>query len=351
MISKQALTKERLLSVLRRFTETQLVIWGDLVVDEFLLGQVNRISREAPVLILDYLRSERVPGGAANTAANVAALGARALPVGSVGRDQSGKDLLFMLNERGVDTSSVAMMDELVTPTKTRVSAAGLHTTRQQIVRIDRGRPHSFSRTHRARLAQLVEKKATAAHGLVVADYGYRTVDPAAVRVMAPRLRAASKPVAVDSRWRLLEFRGATAVTPNEPEMEAALGVSLRRGQQPDLERAATDLLKRLGCHAVLVTRGSRGMAVFQHDTESGDYIPVYGSDQVADVTGAGDTVMATFSIALAAGANPFEAARLANYAGGLVVMKQGTATVTLAELRAALSRDNALPDTPPTTS
>lgn len=325
----------RLLDLLDRFPEVRLALWGDFVVDEFILGQVNRISREAPVLILDYLGENRVPGGAANTAANIAAVDAVPIPVGVVGDDPSGHALRDILSSRGMDTSAILVRPEVVTPTKTRISGAGLHTTRQQIVRIDRGRPHTLPLSLRRKLAATAGRIAGAGQGLVVGDYGYDTVEPAAVRRLSRTL--SRRLVAVDTRWRLLKYRGVTTVTPNEPEVQEALGISLQEGHEADLPSAGQELLKRLGCASLIITRGSQGMAVFHRRRKKPLLIPVYGADEVADVTGAGDTVMAVYAVSLAAGGSVEEAAHLANFAGGLVVMKQGTATVSRSELRQAV--------------
>jgi rfaE bifunctional protein kinase chain/domain len=227
-----------------------------------------------------------------------------------------------------------------MTPTKSRISGAGLHTTRQQIVRLDRGGPHPLSPTRRRRLAAAAAAAAVGAQGLVLADYGYGAIEPAAGRRLARQIRQAGKLVAVDSRWRLLQFKGVTTATPNEPELEAAVGASLRGADGAALAAAGGELLRRLDCETLLVTRGRQGMAVFTAGKPAPTLLPVYGTDEVADVTGAGDTVMAVYTVALAAGAAPVDAARLANYAGGLVVMKQGTATVSLEELCSAVEAD-----------
>ena len=323
----------RLREILDAFTGVSIALWGDFVLDEFLLGEVNRISREAPVLILDYVRSQYVPGGAANTAANVAALGARVIPLGVVGDDDPGQRLLDELARRGLDAGAIQAVSGQMTPVKTRVSGAGLHTTQQQIVRIDRGRPFVLDPTCRAAMAGRVEEILPDVSAVIIGDYGYGSVDPATVRRLAAGTPDHGRPVMVDSRWRLLEFEGVQAVTPNEPEVEATLGISLRGAGEPGLAQAGLELLRRLRCASVLITRGSQGMAVFSDDQPPA-FIPGHGTDAVADVTGAGDTVMATYAVALAAGATPLEAAHLANIAGGLVVMKQGTATVTADELR-----------------
>jgi len=334
-MSEAMALRRRLLAVVDRFPTVRLAVWGDFVVDEFLLGQVNRISREAPVLILDYLEEQRVPGGAANTAANIAALDAVPVPVGVVGDDTAGHALRDIMARRGMDVGAVLVRPEVTTPTKTRIAGAGLHTTRQQIVRIDRGTPHALTPYLRRKLATTAAELSRDCAGLVVGDYGYESVEPAAVRRLARELRP--RLVAVDSRRRLLSFRGVTALTPNEPEVQAALNISLEEPGDDPVAAAGTDLLARLDCASLVITRGSKGMAVFSRRRHRPQFLPVYGTDEVADVTGAGDTVMAVYALALAAKARPHEAAHLANFAGGLVVMKQGTATVTRRELRRAI--------------
>ncbi len=345
----------RFAEIVGRFAQARLVVAGDLIADEFLYGQVERVSREAPVLILKYDATEVVPGGAGNAAANVAALGARVRIVGLIGRDDPGRRLLAALPARA-NTRGVVRSAGWVTPVKTRVLAGGVHSAKQQVVRIDRvGTPLS------ARQAHAVEKKLEAALGdaltdadaVIVSDYGSGLYGPAllaraearaAGRVAARRRASAHVQPAyvgrvpmilVDSRHGLAGFKGVTACTPNESEVEALLGV--RIGEDLDvLEKAGRTLLRKLQSRAVLITRGSRGMALFEPGRPT-EHLPIVGSDQVADVTGAGDTVIATFSLALACGATFSEAAHLANHAGGLVVMKRGTATISARELLASV--------------
>src|SRR5436190_945678 len=257
----EAERKERLLSLIDGFSSRRVLVLGDLIADEFIYGEVARVSREAPVLILKYDATEIVAGGAGNAANNVATLGGRTRLVGLIGADPEGRRLL-----------------------------AGFH----------------------------------------------RGVVRAAV---ARRARRRPIPVLLDSRYRLLDYRGLTTCTPNESEVEHILGIHIDEDADA-LERAGRRLLRRTGMHAVLITRGSRGMALFQ-PRQPAIHLPIFGSDEVTDVTGAGDTVNATFGLALAAGASFYEAARLANYAGGLVVMKRGTATVSSRELADAVSSDH----------
>jgi D-glycero-beta-D-manno-heptose-7-phosphate kinase len=313
-----------------------VVVFGDLIADEYVYGRIARVSREAPVLILEYNATEILPGGAGNAASNVASLGGRVRLVSLVGRDEPGRRL-FRVLPRAVERQGLVRPGGYRTPVKTRILAGGIHSAKQQVVRIDRYTGEPVSDPHRA----LVERAARAAirdaDAVLVSDYGSGLVTPRFVAELAARLRAKRRPVPIliDSRYALTRYRGLTACTPNESEVEQVLGVTI--GDRPAvLERAGRALLKRTRMASVLITRGSRGMALFEPGKPT-VHIPIFGSDQVADVTGAGDTVMDTMTLALAAGGSFEEAARLANYAGGLVVMKRGTATVSAAELRRAV--------------
>jgi rfaE bifunctional protein kinase chain/domain len=316
-------------------------VFGDLIVDEFIYGELSRVSREAPVLILDYDSTDIVPGGAGNAANNIAALGARPAAVGTAGRDETGRRLLEVMRRR-VDVSGVIRPAGYRTPTKTRILAGGVHSAKQQVVRIDRATRPAYSDGDRRAIEARLLRACSGANALLVSDYGTGLVTPAAVARARARLRGSGKgrqPVLIDSRYSLLRFRGMTACTPNESEVENLLGIRIGENLKA-LERAGRELLARTRSDAVLVTRGSRGMALFERDRPT-THVPIFGSDQIADVTGAGDTVIATMTLALAAGATFYEAARLANYAGGLVVMKRGTATVTADELRQAILSDD----------
>jgi rfaE bifunctional protein kinase chain/domain len=329
----------QLLSLTDAFRGKRLVIIGDVVADEFVYGRVARVSREAPVLILEYDSTEIVPGGAGNAANNVAALGGRAVLVAVVGRDEPGRRLVAALHRR-VEPRHLVRTNGRPTPIKTRVLAGGVHSAKQQIVRIDRAVPRAIEPTTR----QAVERAALAAvrgaDAVLVSDYGSGLVTPRLVRKVNAELRRAgmSVPVLVDTRYRLLDYTGVTISTPNQSEVEQALG--LRIGDNLRLlERAGRDILERTRMQAVLITRGSRGMALFLPDTPT-VHIPIFGTEYIVDVTGAGDTVVSTVGLALAAGGSFEAAARLANYAGGLVVMKRGTATISGDELRTAIARD-----------
>jgi rfaE bifunctional protein kinase chain/domain len=325
---------EPLLEIVARLRGRRILVLADLVADEFVYGRVERVSREAPVLILRHEASDLRLGGGANAAHNIRTLGGVPLPVGALGRDAAGARLRALFREKGVSTSRVFTDPAYVTPVKTRVLAGGVHSTKQQIVRIDKVEPLRDGALLRRRVLAAVGD-APRVDAVLVSDYGLGLLTRDVVEAAVALARRRRVPVTVDSRYGLLAFRGMTAVTPNEPEVEAALGTSIGHDRRR-LEAAGRTVLRRLGAEAVLVTRGSDGMALFERGKEP-LHIPIHGSDQVADVTGAGDTVIAAFTLALAAGATPAAAGRLANYAGGIVVMKRGTATVTAAELLAAV--------------
>jgi rfaE bifunctional protein kinase chain/domain len=312
----------------------RIVVVGDLIADQFISGEVSRMSREAPVLILKYDNTTIVPGGAGNAAANVAALGARVDVVGLVGRDDEGRRLLKAL-PRGANLRGVIRAAGYTTPVKTRILAGGVHSAKQQIVRIDKtGAP--VTDALRARVQAALTRAVRGADAIIVSDYGSGVINATMVRKALSRAGRKKPLVLVDSRYAMLSFAGMTATTPNESEVEAQLGMAIGDDVRA-LERAGRALLKKTRATSVLITRGSRGMALF----EAGQrpvHIPIVGSDEVADVTGAGDTVIATFALALAAGASSREAAHLANHAGGIVVMKRGTATVTRVELASSVS-------------
>ena len=322
-------------SVLERFPALEVVVWGDFVADEFIGGDISRVSREAPVLILKRRERSIVPGGAANAAANLSALGVRVHLVGAIGDDDAGHRLIEAFERYGMSTSGLLRVPGRITPTKTRILAGHTHTARQQVVRIDH-EPELLEAAHQAELRRTALALAGRHSAMLISDYGYGSVTPDGSREVSGQLAPGSI-VTVDARYQIGAYSGLTAATPNEPELEAALGIEIGNDLNR-LEQAGRRLLERLECRQLLVTRGKDGMALFEPDRPT-RHIPVHGSDQALDVTGAGDTVIAVFTAALAAGADGLTAARLANCAGGIVVMKRGTATVPLEELRAAAER------------
>lgn len=308
------------------------MIIGDAIADKFVHGSISRVSREAPVFILRHQRTETVPGGAANCAMNLAALGVHVSLISVTGDDESGSELRAKLEAAGVDIEGVVVSDKVQTTTKVRILAGQSHSSKQQVIRIDYEGAPLADEAIRSAILKKLEHAFASANGIVISDYNYGVVDARATELIR---KAADVPVLVDSRFRLSEFTGFTAATPNQEEVENLSGAPISSAD--DLENAAKELKKRLAHHALLVTQGNQGMTLLE-----GDAAPVHihavGAQQAVDVTGAGDTVIATFALALASGASLTNAAHLANYAGGLVVMKRGTATVSLTELEHAVS-------------
>ena len=327
-------SSESLLAAIAAFRRKRIVVFGDLIADEFVYGRIARVSREAPVLILEYDTTEIVPGGAGNAANNVASLGGMVTLVSLVGQDDAG-DRLFKILPKSVERSGLTRPRAYRTPVKTRILAGGIHSAKQQVVRIDRYTGESVIDAHRKAAERAAKRAIENADAVLISDYGSGLVQPRFVAELAATINGRI-PILIDSRYALTRYRGLTACTPNESEVEQVLGVTIDDSKRV-LERAGRKLLEQTNMQAVLITRGSRGMALFEPDKPT-VHIPIFGSDQIADVTGAGDTVMATMTLALAAGASFEQAARLANYAGGIVVMKRGTATVSAAELRRAIA-------------
>jgi len=330
---------KRLREVVACFGSKTVVVVGDLIADEYLYGKPARISREAPVLILRFTDREVRLGGAANAAHNVRALGATALPVGVLGADIAGAEVLRLFAETGIPTDGILQARERLTPVKTRIMAGGYESTRQQVVRLDREPEPTIADSVEAALVAAVKTAGSRADAFLVSDYGYGAVTPRVFDTVLETARSRHAVVTVDSRYDLPRFKGATAAAPNEPEVEALAGAELV--DERALEKAGRAVLERLEARFLLVTRGSRGMALFEREGPV-TFMPIHGSDQIADVTGAGDTVISAFTVALASGAGAGEAAWLANVAGGVVVMKRGTATVSAAELSESLSDDGA---------
>ena len=324
--------KQKLLEILDKFSGCKIVVVGDLIADEFLYGRIARVSREAPVLVLEYRDLIRLPGGAANAANNLLELDCGVTIAGVVGRDEPGKDLTAILGKKGANVRIVRRVRSYATPVKTRILAGAHHSAPQQVVRVDR--------VHHSGPECLIpwsslERSLLSADGIIVSDYGYGAI----VTPLLDKLRRMAWkrgiPIVVDSRFRMSEFHDVTSITPNITELESSMGVSIG-GDAQLLRKVARRILRNQRLQSLLVTQGRFGMTLFESQKDP-LHIPIYGTDEVADVTGAGDTVIAVFTLSLACGAPPEHAARLANYAGGIVVMKRGTATVTRKELRAAI--------------
>lgn len=338
----QAMTKhlkeaERLKKIVESLPNVTVTVLGDLVADEFVFGEISRVSREAPVLILKHRERTVLPGGGANAANNLADLGVNVLPVGVVGDDEPGRLLLKYFRHKHIPVSGVLKDRAYTTVTKTRILAGMAHTARQQVVRVDR-EPQQMPNSHLTRELYLAARNYVhASDALLVSDYGYGAATPAIVNALREKGKIGTAPIVLDSRYRLLQYAGVTAATPNEPEVEEALGVRIGHDWNK-LIAAGEQVMNHMKLPSLVITRGRDGMVAFDEKHKPAD-IPIVGSDQVADVTGAGDTVIAVFTAALAAGATTEESAQLANYAGGIVVMKRGTATVSRDELLHAIEQ------------
>lgn len=323
-----------LAALLPGFAGAEVVVVGDLVADEYVYGETERISREAPVLIVRYESREIRAGCAGNAARNLAALGVPVRVVGLVGDDALGAALLEALAEGGADVSGVLRVKGRATEAKTRILAGGRSTRRQQMLRLDRA-PQPVPPAAMARLVKDLERAARGAAAVLASDYGSGVLAHDTIEALR-RIKRRGTPVCVDSRYQLTAFSHLTMVKPNEPELESATGIPL--GWPGGLEKAARALLRKVACEHLLVTRGRNGMSLFLPGRRP-VHLAAHGSHDAVDVTGAGDTVAAAFCAALAAGADAVSAARLANVAGALVVQKPGTATVSREEILAELRR------------
>jgi D-glycero-beta-D-manno-heptose-7-phosphate kinase len=336
-MTKHIKENDRLRKIVESFPKLTVTVLADLVADEFVFGEISRVSREAPVLILKHRDRKIVPGGGANAIYNLADLGINVLPVGIVGDDESGRLLLRAFRHKRIPVSGILKDKSYTTVTKTRILAGFPHTAGQQVVRLDR-EPNEGPNSHLRRELVLAAREYTrASDALLISDYGYGAATPTLLNVIREKRGLDKVPVTLDSRHRLLEFSGVTAATPNESEVEEVLGIRIGNNRER-LLAAGDQITGEMDLESLLITRGKDGMVVFPRRHKAVE-IPIYGSDEVADVTGAGDTVIATYTAALAAGATSEEAAHLANYAGGIVVMKRGTATVSQQELLEALDK------------
>lgn len=313
---------------------------GDLVIDEMVYGATHRLSREAPVLILKHQRADIILGGGANAAHNVSKLNAkRTTIVGVSGKDYYCSLLMDALQRDGIDTAGLIQDEDRPTSTKTRISGIANHSVTQQIVRIDRESNAPISAQVENRMLDVLTKLAPEFDALLLSDYGLGVFTPAVIEHCQALRKKHGLIMAVDSQQDLSAFQGATVLTPNQPEAEKNVGYDLDTPE--NVLRAGKDLLAKTGGESVLITRGESGMSLFER-TENADApkatnIPVFNHSEVFDVTGAGDTVVGTLTLALTAGASLLEASILGNLAASIVVKRFGAATTSQQELRAAL--------------
>ena len=327
--------KKYLLKLVESFPRKKIAVWGDFILDEYILGTTRRISREAPVLILSYRNREFSLGGAGNAVLNLKSLGAEPFPVGVLGSDDSRKKIIRIFKDKGISTDFLIQAQDYQTPIKTRILAGEESTRKQQILRIDKESRVPERSDLKRKIQKSLESVCKRIKALLISDYNYLTVKEDIFKQILPLYKKSNIPVTLDSRFRLLKFKGVTVSTPNEPEVEGATGIELKDSSLI-IKKAGRFLLNKTKAAAVLITRGSKGMALFERNKPP-FLIPIIGTTDIVDVTGAGDTVISVLTLALTCGATFREAALLSNYAGSVVVMKKGTATLSTQELRQAV--------------
>lgn len=319
---------ERLFQLLECFSQARVLVVGDLNLDEFITGQVERISREAPVLILRHETTKRVPGGGANAAYNLAKLGAQVKAVGLLGEDEQGRSLRHIFDLAGIDTQGVLLAPNRPTVTKTRISGHAPQSVTQQIVRLDRKSDQLPDRDLQLQLAEYIRSQVSMVDAVVCSDYSDGVLTPPVIAAALSHSRTI-----VDAQKQLQRYQGAMLFTPNLPEAEQAVGYPITNLQ---ITQAGQDLLTLTQAEQILITRGEQGMSLFDR-TDPEQHIPAFNRTGVFDVTGAGDTVVAALTLSLTAGASFWEAAVLGNLAASIVVRQFGTTTTTPSQMKAAL--------------
>lgn len=323
-------SSERLFSFLEKFHQVKVLVVGDLTLDEFLTGQVERVSREAPVLIIRHEQTRQVPGGGANAVYNFAKLGAQVKVVGLLGEDEQGEALRGIFEAAKIDTSGIFLDLHRPTVTKTRISGHARQSVTQQIVRVDRKSDDLPEESLQLKLADYIRSQVGKVDVVVCSDYGDGVFTPS---VIAAALSHSL--TIVDTQENLPRFAGATLFTPNLPEAEKAVGYAISSPEV--LAKAGKDLLALTKAQQILITRGEFGMSLFDRDGLPTSHIPAFNRTDVFDVTGAGDTVVAALTLSLCAGASVWEAAVLGNLAASIVIRKFGTSTTTPGEIKSAL--------------
>jgi len=322
----------RLYDLLDRFNQTTVLVIGDLTLDEFLTGEVERLSREAPVLILRHEFTRQIPGGGANAVYNFAKLGAKVKVVGLIGSDPQGEVLRQIFVEAAMDTRGVFVDRDRPTVTKTRIAGHARQSVTQQIVRVDRKSDELPTLDLQKQLAAYITQQSSTVQAIVCSDYGDGVFTEEVIKATLSHER-----VIVDTQKALARYAGATLFTPNLPEAELAVGYGIK--DEASLQKAGEDLLNLTQAKQMLITRGEEGMTLFERKDQQLQswHIPAFNRTDVFDVTGAGDTVAAALTLTLCAGGTPWEGAVLGNLAASLVVRQFGTATTSVEEMKQAL--------------
>ncbi|MBI5555446.1 MAG: bifunctional hydroxymethylpyrimidine kinase/phosphomethylpyrimidine kinase [Elusimicrobia bacterium] len=329
--------KEKLIRILEGFKNKKVMVLGDMIADEYIFGKTSRVSREAPVLILKYDSTEIILGGAANSVNNIHSMGGRVFPVGMIGQDSVGRQMLRIMREMKIPTSRLISELDRPTITKTRIMAGGYHTARQQVIRIDKEADLPLSQECEARIIRILTAHIPDMDAVLVSDYQAGLITERMRDILLSLVHKYHKPLIVDSRFHVLKYAGATLVTPNETEAAPAVGMSLDSAK--GVKEIGLKLLEKIQGKGVLITQGRNGMTLFEGKNKI-THIDIIGSDEAVDVTGASDTVASCATLALAAGSSMLEAAYLANYAVGVVVMKRGTAVATVEEVKNKLTSE-----------
>lgn len=331
-----------MLEAISQLTQPRVLVVGDLILDEYIEGEVQRISREAPVPVVEAQRRHSKPGGAANTLANLAALGAHSTAIGVTGNDLFGQQLRSLLSQSGIDVEGVLSADEVPTTTKTRISAQSRQSVMQQVLRLDYLPECPLNESTLDRLEAALNQAAPEHDVLIISDYGNGVVVPRLIERVRQLAAAHKLPWIVDSQEDLRLFAGATLLTPNKPEAENNLGY--RIDNDSILRKAGQDLLAEIQAQALLITRGDEGMSLFEADGSYAE-VPALNRADVFDVTGAGDTVVATLALALGSGCSLVSAMQLANLAASIVIRRYGCSTTNPQEMRATclemMQKDN----------
>jgi len=330
---------QKLSEIITTFSGKKVIIWGDIILDEYLYGTTRRVSREAPVLVISYKDKEYALGGAGNSLFNLQSLGAKPVPVGVIGRDSAGEKVIQILKAHNISTKYLIQIKNFPTPTKTRILAGEETSRKQQILRIDHEEKVPEDNSLKERLSNILLKLKDNSHALLISDHNYFVVQESIYKQILPSFRKLKIPISLDSRFRVLNFKGATVSTPNESEVEEAFKIEFHSNEN-SIKKTGRRLLNLTEAESILITRGSKGMVLFERRKKPWD-IPIYGTTDIVDVTGAGDTVISVFTLALACGSSHREAATLANHAGGMVVMKKGTAVISPEELNNSIQSEN----------
>jgi len=330
---------QRISKITDDFSGKKIIVWGDIILDEYIYGTTRRVSREAPVLVLSYKDKEYALGGAGNALFNLQSLRAHPVPVGVIGKDAAGEKVIQILKANNISTKYLIQSDNFPTPTKTRILAGEETAKKQQILRIDHEGKVPQNSSIQKKLETNLLKLKDSSQALLVSDYNHFIVQESIYKHISPGYRKLKIPISLDSRFRILNFKGVTISTPNESEVEEAFNLEFNSDESL-IKKTGRRLLNATEADSILITRGSKGMVLFEKEKPPWA-IGVHGTTDIVDGTGAGDTVISVFTLALASGSGNRDAATLANHAGGMVVMKKGTATITVEELKKSIQSEN----------